>query len=124
MSVNKRPYSAPEGYFEGLEMRLSNIPTLKQPVSVWAKMRPYAALAACFGFIYFLGVRFLQKPDASYDILSYEQLYYSDLIPWTDPYSIYEMGTSEVESSYDENDIINYLIDSGTSIETIQYSFK
>ena len=125
MLNNKRPYSVPEGYFEGLEMRLSNIPDLKQPVSFWTKCRPYVALVACFGLAYVLGISFLGKQDAAtYDGLSYDQLYYSDLIPRTEPYSIYEIGETEVESAYDESDIVNYLIDSGTSIDMIGYIFQ
>lgn len=122
MLNNKRPYSVPEGYFDGLEMRLSNIPDLRPTVSVWDKIKPYAALAVCFGAIYLFGSTFVKKAvPATYDGLSYEQLYYSDLIPWTDPYSIYEIGNIETEAAYDENDIVNYLIDSGTSIDLIQY---
>lgn len=119
MQTRKRPYSTPEGYFDGLEMRLSNIPSLQKKVTRWDRIKPYAALVACFAFAYVLGVNLIKKP-VQIDEATYvaEQFYYSDLVPKTDPF-LYEVGATE--ETYDESDIINYLIDSGVSIDMIGY---
>ena len=47
MTENELHISVPKGYFDNLKDRLSQIPG-QQRVSLWEKVRPYVALAACF----------------------------------------------------------------------------
>jgi len=49
----------------------------------------------------------------------YKELLYSDLIPVTQPYAIFEMEDEEMETS--DEDIVNYLIETGVSAELIAY---
>ena len=118
MQTKKRPYSTPEGYFDALETRLSGIPSNQYSASMWDKFKPYLALVACFAFAYILGVNLIRKPIRPEEGFTAEQFYYSDLIPKTDPY-FYE--TAYDEEQYDESDIVDYLIDSGISIDMIGY---
>lgn len=87
---NKIQYSVPEGYFENLSARLSEIPAQaaarRAPFMVVA--RPYFALAAIFAIALVLGTLFLGK---------------------------------QAPSGCSDDDIIEYLIDSGTTLAQIEY---
>ncbi|MBQ6087728.1 MAG: hypothetical protein IJK96_06695 [Bacteroidales bacterium] len=120
-------YNVPEGYFEGLKARLERIPAehsaapAKRPFT-WMRIRPYVALAACLALLLTAGTILLdRKADLSGTSESiYEQMMYSDLIPDTDPDSIFGAPSSPGES-YDisDEDIVDYLISSGASVELI-----
>lgn len=120
-------YNVPEGYFEGLKARLERIPAehpaapAKRPFT-WMRIRPYVALAACLALLLTAGTILLdRKADLSGTSESiYEQMMYSDLIPDTDPDSIFGAPSSPGES-YDisDEDIVDYLISSGASAELI-----
>ena len=55
------PYSAPEGYFEGLQTRLAEIPARRSRFNVM----PYLALAASFAIALLAGNYILMKTTAS-----------------------------------------------------------
>ncbi len=120
-------YNVPEGYFEGLKARLERIPAehpaapARRPFT-WMRIRPYVALAACLALLLTAGTILLdRKADLSGTSESiYEQMMYSDLIPDTDPDSIFGAPSSPGES-YDisDEDIVDYLISSGASVELI-----
>lgn len=120
-------YNVPEGYFEGLKARLERIPAehpaapARRPFT-WMRIRPYVALAACLALLLTAGTILLdRKADLSGTSESvYEQMMYSDLIPDTDPDSIFGAPSSPDES-YDisDEDIVDYLISSGASAELI-----
>lgn len=55
------PYSTPEGYFENLQSRLSDIPTRRTRIS----LAPYLALAASFTIALLAGNYILTKTTAS-----------------------------------------------------------
>ena len=123
--LKDRPYSVPEGYFDDLQSKLSEIPDMPgREVSGWQKFQPYLALAACFCFALVAGT-FLKKntenlPEAPDTI--YEQLIYSDLIPHSEPASIFDPEqTTAYEDMESEDDIIAYLIETGTSIYLIDF---
>lgn len=119
------PYTVPEGYFEELQTRLSEIPNVPEcKVSGWQKFQPYLALAACFLFALIIGNLLFKKTDgqpvASDDM--YEMLIYADIIPHSEPNSIFDITeATSLQDNQTETDIISYLIDSGTSIELIDY---
>ena len=55
----KLPYSTPEGYFEGLQARLAEIPAGRRPF--FAVVKPYLALACCFVVAVVVGNFILSK---------------------------------------------------------------
>lgn len=123
--LNNHPYSVPEGYFDDLQSKLSEIPHLSEcKVSRWQKVQPYLALVACFCFALALGQAIKKRTVGMSDTddTLYEQLIYADMIPHSEPYSIFDTDrTLAAEDSPDENDVIAYLIETGTSIELIDY---
>lgn len=123
--LKRNPYSVPDGYFDRLKKRLNEIavsPVDTVPRSLWQRIRPYAALAACFAASFLIGNAILRKtaPKASSSDQFYKELMYSDLIPVTQPYAIFEMEDEEEMETSDE-DIINFLLETGVSVELIAY---
>jgi hypothetical protein len=123
--LKKNPYSVPDGYFDRLKGRLNEIAVSSVdtvPRSLWQRIRPYAALAACFAASFLIGNAILRKtaPKASSSDQFYKELMYSDLIPVTQPYAIFEMEDEEEMETSDE-DTINFLIETGVSVELIAY---
>lgn len=128
MNKNKEIFSVPEGYFEQLQSRLEAIPGQQQAArkpamvaSVWAKARPYAALAASFLMIFFVGnqalTRITPQPESEYTL---EDWYYANLIPVTNPYAIYDAAPDTyAEDGSSDEDILQYLISSGASLDYI-----
>ena len=128
MTENKnRMYGVPDGYFEGLQARLSAIPAMEAEaesrVTVWAKVRPVIALAASFAILLTVGTLILSKTAGRITTSDSEFLEYAyAMIPLTEPYSIYD--ASLAESLYQEvsvDDIENYLIETGVSINQLGY---
>ena len=131
--MNKRPYNTPDGYFDFLQMRLSEIPLQQQTESVpevkvsrWAKVAPYFALVACFMAIVVTGRYVINKTTvpaaSSEEYLTMENLYGADLMPYTSQYALFD-ETSFEEAAYmntvSEEDIINYLIDTNMPLSYI-----
>ena len=81
---NKIPYSTPEGYFDGLQARLMEIPAPRARI----RIAPYLALAASFAAALLVGNYILMKTTA------------------TQPAS--------------DDEIIEYLIDSGTTLAQLE----
>ncbi len=126
MDKRKIQFSVPEGYFDELQTRLEKIPSVQkagQPVSRWNGIKPYVALAAAFAMILTAGTAVLkmttEKVLDSSQVSDYEQMRMADLIPVTEPYLVYLKGDDESDIS--KADIAAYLIDSGTSLEHINY---
>ena len=132
MNEKMKVYNVPDGYFDKLQSRLSEIPAQQtvessgSVVSLWKRLEPYAALAACFIMAVAAGSLFLGKTSGtqSSSDISVEDYYFADIIPVSNPYMIYEdypveEMTSEEESS--EEDIIEYLISTGASADYIAY---
>ncbi|MBR4788237.1 MAG: hypothetical protein IK030_00815 [Bacteroidales bacterium] len=57
------PYSTPEGYFQGLQQRLADIPGKKQ-ATTFQKFSPYLALAAVFAVAVVVGNVIINKTSA------------------------------------------------------------
>ena len=77
------PYSAPEGYFEGLQQRLTEIPASRRHFN----LTPYLALAASFAILLAVGNFILSR---------------------------------SAQSAQDEDMIIEYLIESGTTLAMLE----
>ena len=60
MAKNELHIGVPKGYFDNLKDRLSQIP-VQQRVSLWEKVRPYVALAACFAISVTAGTFLLNR---------------------------------------------------------------
>ncbi|MBO7366883.1 MAG: hypothetical protein J6U28_09345 [Bacteroidales bacterium] len=132
MKEIKQTFNVPEGYFDQLQKRLEAIPSehpvVQTPavtVPLWTRVRPYVALAACLVMAFFVGNFFLGRNQAPAESELFMQDYYymADLIPVTNPYSIYDDSPMELYTpeSSSEDDVIQYLISSGTSVDYIAY---
>lgn len=121
--LKRRPFTVPEGYFDQLQERLGAIPRESapnagmqrpsegterrwiRPAMVWAT--GVAALLAV-GVWVFSGSGAPADPSAL-EVLSYEEMAYSDLIPRTDPY-IYYADEAEQPEDTEREEIIDYLL--------------
>ena len=132
MKEIKNTFNVPEGYFDQLQKRLEAIPAehpvVQTPVvsvPFRTKVRPYLALAACMLLAFAVGNFFLGRnhtpADADY---AYQDYYYmADLIPVTNPYAIYDDAPVDLYApeSSSEDDVVEYLLSSGTSVDYIAY---
>ena len=118
----RMPYRVPEDYFRRLEARLEDIPHRGVKVSMVEKLKPYLALAAAF-LIIVTGGTALLRLTAGYgsggDLSAMEELTLADLVPVTDPELIYRTSGYFDDASGDG--LAAYLIDSGTTLDYIEY---
>ena len=131
MKEMKNIYKVPDGYFEGLQKRLEAIPSEHTKVStpavtvpLWTRVRPYVALAACMLMAFVVGDFFLGRNSAPAPAeFGLEDYYMADLVPVTNPYAIYDDAPMELYTpeSSSEDDVLQYLISSGTSVDYIAY---
>ena len=108
-------HNVPEGYFEDLKTRLSAIPQ-EEHASGWERLRPYVALAAAFVAIVTAVLRLSTSPVTQ----DYDDFGIAEIIPSTDSYIYYSSEVSE-EPVSSEDDILEYLLNSNTSVEQIAY---
>lgn len=122
--LKKMPYSIPEGYFEKMkaEARKCTGPA-PMHISIWTRLAPYAGIAAMFLFILTLGKLFVGQQDADTagalieDISTYEDyLVFSDM-----PADIYLNEPEADDEEIADEDIIEYLIYIGATVEDIEY---
>lgn len=116
--TEKSMYGVPEGYFASLRTRLSEIPSQVQSVTPWMRVRPYLAMAAAFlllvtGGTLLLRLTAVPPAEEGYEIAS--------LIPVTDPESVFS-GAVEALPEPTHDDIVEYLIDTDTSLELLAYT--
>ena len=115
-------YSVPDGYFAGLEERLARIPSGRQVSGGNGLVRragPYIALAASFLLIFAAGTAVLRLTPGRLETqsgISFENLQLADLLPVTSP--------DIIEHSVSDDDITEYLIESGTTIEQLEYYYE
>ena len=86
-----------------------------------SRVRPYFALAAAFVAIVVCGTAVLKITSGVSEVeemSALDKMQMADIVPVTDPYSIY-CGLQEEGITHD--DITAYLIDSGTTLEHIEY---
>lgn len=118
----KNDIRTPEGYFEDLQGRLSEIPARKERVSTVRRIAPYFAYAASLLVAVMLGNALLRKTAAPAEDDGWA--YVSYLADALDPdgAALYDddAWVSE-EENLSEEDIINYLIADGISVEHLNY---
>ena len=118
--------STPEGYFEDLRMRLSEIPAQPARVSPVRRLAPYAAIAASFLVAVMLGNAILRKTapateeDDTWTYVSYlADALDPDGAAMMDLYDYY--GEEEEQEGLSAEDIVNYLLADGISVEHLNY---
>lgn len=120
--LKKMPFATPEGYFENFSVNLH--PEGKTAgrdiveISVFRRISPYLAMAAMFAIIAAAGAVLMKTVLNQEDLQEYGSLAYTDLIPVTDPDTIYYSYNYDYDA-ISEEDVIEYLIYDGTSIETL-----
>ncbi len=124
--VGKPSMEVPEGYFNSLKSRLESIPQSEAPrQGVLRQVRPYLALAASFAAILIIGNAVL-RGTAGLDRSAgsdFEDPGYAELISITRPDIFYNALETENEGEdISDEDIINYLIESGVNPEHLAYA--
>ena len=118
--------TTPEGYFENLQQRLSEIPARPVRVSPVHRLAPYAAIAASFLVAVLLGnaiLRHSTPASAEDDTWTYVS-YLADAL---DPDGAAMMDLSDYygedpeEEGLSADDIVNYLLADGISVEHLNY---
>lgn len=120
---NKPLYSVPDGYFAGLEQRLSAIPESPCESPRWQGILPYVAIAAAVAIFAISGMMLVNSTaehSPYQDMSILEEMRMADMVPVTDPSIIYGYTDSE-SSEYTLEEISAYLVDSGTTLEHIEY---
>ena len=123
-NIGKDRPNVPEGYFDDLKARLNSIPVESATAhpGPWSRVRPYLALAASFAAIVLIGNAILKDTTKSQ---SADQFYgensYADIVSITNPEIFYNVEEFDVEDISDD-DIINYLIETGVRAEHLAYA--
>lgn len=120
-------HEVPEGYFEDLRVRLSSIPQgsghAVRERSGRLDLTPYLALAACFAILFVVGTAILRSTGSrmesagSWDA---DEEVYADLASADQPYMMWQEYDTTEEDVMDDEDIIDYLIESGVSAEVLE----
>lgn len=117
--TGKAAFKVPEGYFEELGARLDAIPALGRTISPMLRMKPYLALAACFLGMLLVGNAILSNTaDKSSANDLYKEFAYARLIQAAE----YLQADRTEQDTISDEDVVNYLIDSGASAELIEYA--
>lgn len=113
----KIKFDVPDGYFEELQDRLSDVPRKSGRPSFAAQLKPYLYLAAAFAVLIGVGTAVLDRTVPK-SLSVYEELGYADLLPtYGSEYYFEDVSDSEMT----DDDIIDYLIHSRVSPERIEY---
>lgn len=119
--MKQNPHITPDGYFSDLKTRLHSIPEAQEMPSAWQRVKPHLAMAAAFLAIVTAGTAILRstaEKDSISDIYSQYEL--AQLVRTPSPY-LYDEETYEEEvSEPTEEELIDYLISTGVTIENIE----
>jgi len=118
----KNGISTPEGYFGDLQSRLSEIPRREVPVRGIRRLAPYVAYAASLLVAVMLGNLVLRKTaaePAEDDGWTYVSYLAESLDP--DGESLLDAVAWETGDGLSEEDIINYLLADGVTVEHLNY---
>lgn len=113
--LKKSPYSVPEGYFRTFKEQMHKV-TAQTGHSLWRSSAAYIAAAACTALLITFGTVMAEslRPEEEYSLEDY--ILFSDhLIS-----SYYEATEQVVEVGLQDEEIIEYLIYTGISPETIE----
>lgn len=117
----KNDISTPEGYFGALQQRLSEIPRRESAPSGIRRLTPYLAFAASLAVAVMLGNFILRQTvrPVEDDTWTYVSYLADALDP--DGAALVDMAAWEEESTLSEEDIVNYLIADGISVEQLNF---
>ena len=120
--IRKNDILVPEGYFGDLETRLSAIPSQraagKAPRGV-RRFAPYAAIAASMLLAVTVGNWILQRTAVRDVQGDYDSMLVAEVLG-TDELDYYFQEENRVDFLSDE-DIVDYLIAAGTTVEQLNY---
>ncbi len=128
IKLKSNPYSVPAGYFDALKTQARKYAEPKKVVRVnfWARLAPYAGIAAMFLFVLVLGKVFVNNGQDTSSLSAEQVESYEDFLVFSDinsdipmQYLAEEMGAEE---EIDYEDIIEYLIYIGATEEYIEYN--
>lgn len=128
MNVEKKhnmPYKVPEGYFGNLQARLSEIPSGSRVPSRMDVLKPYLAMAAAFALIITAGTAVLRHTtggSGTDEISALDMIRLADMVPATDPDLLYT--PAQAETGISDTDLSDYLINSGVTLDYIEYCVK
>lgn len=117
--LKDNPYSVPEGYFEAFKANAASYQERK--ISLAGRLVPYISMAAMFIFLLTIGTLFLQKTSSPEMMTQEDYLVFSRDMMNTVGYEL-EYGDRIADAEIGNEDIINYLIYSGVTIEEIELS--
>jgi hypothetical protein len=117
--------STPEGYFGDLQKRLSEIPARPARVSTVRRLAPYVTIAASFLVAVVLG-NFILRQTVTSSAEDDTWTYVSYLADALDPdgaafFDESDWVTEEEADGLSADDIINYLLADGISVEHLNY---
>jgi hypothetical protein len=120
--IRKNDILVPDGYFEDLQGRLSGIPAAHAAAAAPHGVRrfaPYAAIAASMLLAVTVGNWILRRTAVRDVQGDYESMLIAEALGTTqaDYYLLEEDGVGFLS----DEDIVNYLIESGTTVEQINY---
>ena len=113
------PYSVPEGYFETFKAQM--MPFQTKDVSLMGRFMPYVSMAAMFIVLVTVGTFFLQRTSSSEIMTQEDYIVFSGDMMNTVGYEM-EYGSRIADAEIENEDIINYLIYSGVTVEEIELS--
>lgn len=120
--IRNNDISTPEGYFENLQQRLSGIPAAREasaPRGV-RRLAPYLAYAASLLVAVFLGNAILRKTAAPAEDNGWEYISYLSSVLDPDG-AVPDWDDDEEDYVLSDDDIVNYLIADGISVEHLNY---
>ena len=120
--IRKNDILVPDGYFEDLQGRLSGIPAARAAAEAPHGVRrfaPYAAIAASMLLAVTVGNWILRRTAVRDVQGDYESMLIAEALGTTQA-DYYLLEEDSVGFLSDE-DIVNYLIESGTTVEQINY---
>ena len=117
LQLKTMPYSTPEGYFDRLKSELK----VAEPSALtrsWKSLVPYMAAAAMFALLIVGGSFFISRSATMNDFTQEDYIVFSDNMTNT-LFSGYDNLFADAEDM-NEDDIIEYLIYTGISLEDIE----
>ncbi len=110
--LRKMPYDVPEGYFDRFKMQMRPYRTQR----TWRRALPYASAAAALLFLFTVGTVLFQHPANTDEFTQEDFLVFSRDMANTE---YYEYTAQYADAEIADEDIIEYLIYSGISLEEI-----
>ena len=117
--LRRQAYDVPEGYFEAFKANAA--PYQAKSISLAGRLVPYISMAAMFIFLLTVGTLFLQKTTSPEMMTQEDYLVFSGDMMNAVGYEI-EYGDQIADAEIANEDIINYLIYSGVTLEEIELS--